>query len=159
MSIVKALRFPVQVQWEGGRLTAARAPGKDVLRVATPPEFRGGIEGQWSPEDLLVAAAASCYALTLAAVAERRELVLDDLRVSATGHISRRDDGRYGFVAIELDAEIFTASRSQRAAIRTADEAKEKCIVSMALDVPVHVAIIVRPSAEEAHFLGTGVAS
>jgi organic hydroperoxide reductase OsmC/OhrA len=159
MSIVKALRFPVQVQWEGGRLTAAHAPGRDVLRVATPPEFRGGIEGEWSPEDLLVAASASCFALTLTAIAERYELPLENVRVSGTGHISRRDDGRYGFVAIELDAEIFASAGAQHTAKLVAEEAKQKCIVSMALDIPVHVAVIVRQPTEVTHFLGTGVPS
>jgi organic hydroperoxide reductase OsmC/OhrA len=72
MSVVKAFRFPVNVHWEGGRLTHASAPGKDELEVAPPPEFRGGVAGVWSPEDLLVAATASCYAVTVAAIAERR---------------------------------------------------------------------------------------
>jgi organic hydroperoxide reductase OsmC/OhrA len=159
MSIVKALRFPVQVQWEGGRLTVARAPGRDVLRVVTPPEFRGGIEGEWSPEDLLVAATASCFILTLTAIAERHEVMFEDVRVSGTGHISRRDDGRYGFVAIELDAEIFAPAGAQRTVKLVAEEAEQKCIVSMALDIPVHVAVIVRPPEQVAHFLGTGVPS
>ena len=159
MSIVKAFRFPVQVRWEGDRLTSARAHGKDTLHIATPPEFRGGIEGVWSPEDLLVAATASCYALTLVNMAERREIQLDDVRVSGTGHISKRDDGHFGFVAIELDAEVFTQARSLKAAKAAAEDAKDKCIVGLSLDVPVHVAVIMRTVQEATHFLGSGVAS
>jgi peroxiredoxin-like protein len=159
MSVVKALRFPVSVHWEGGRLTHAFAAGKDELQIATPPEFRGGVDGVWSPEDLLVAATASCYAVTVAAIAERREVPIHELHVSGTGHVSRRDDGRFGFVAIELDAEISTPARSVRAAEAVAELAEEKCLVSRALDVPLHVAVNVRPSVPEHHFLGAGFAS
>src|SRR5436305_5363018 len=158
MSVVKALRFPVKVAWEGGRVTRVSAPGKEALEIATPPEFPGGIEGVWSPEELLVASAASCYSVTLAAVAERREIPLHDVRVSGTGHVSRRDDGRFGFVAIELDLEIQTTAASMRAAESAADRAKEVCLISLALDVPIHVGVAVKPPHEAEHLLGTGVA-
>jgi organic hydroperoxide reductase OsmC/OhrA len=144
MSIVKALRFPVSIQREHGRLTRAQSFGKPDLEIATPPEFPGGIAGVWSPEDLLVAATASCFAVTLVAIAERREIPLLDLRVSGTGHVSRRDDGRFGFVAIELDVEIETTVASARAAESAARRAESACLVGQALDVPVHVGVMVR---------------
>jgi organic hydroperoxide reductase OsmC/OhrA len=108
MTTVKAHRFPVSIHWLSGRLTEATVAGKPDLQVATPPEFRGGIEGVWSPEDLLVAAAASCYAVTLVAVAERRKVPLLRLDVRGTGHVTQRDDGRFGFVAIELEVSLET---------------------------------------------------
>ena len=54
MTTASEHRFPVSVHWLSGRLTNATIDGKDDLLVATPPEFKGGIEGVWSPEDLLV---------------------------------------------------------------------------------------------------------
>jgi organic hydroperoxide reductase OsmC/OhrA len=69
MPTVKAHRFPVSIEWQEGRLTTASSPGKPELEVATPPEFKGGIPGVWSPEDLLVGATAACYTVTLLAVA------------------------------------------------------------------------------------------
>jgi organic hydroperoxide reductase OsmC/OhrA len=146
MSIVKALRFPVSVQLEHGRLTRAEVSGKPELEVATPPEFPGGIEGVWSPEDLLVTATASCYAVTVVAIAERREIPIYDLRVSGTGHVSKRDDGRFGFVAIELDAEIETDPECIAAMEAVARRAERGCLVGQALDVPVHVGVTVRPA-------------
>src|ERR687887_1149736 len=71
MPTVKAHRFPVSIEWQEGRLIRASSPGKPDLEVATPPEFKGGIPGVWSPEDLLVAATAGCYTVTLLAVAGR----------------------------------------------------------------------------------------
>lgn len=148
MSVVKAFKFPVSVHWYGGRLTRASAEGKRDLEIATPPEFRGGMAGVWTPEDLLVASAAACYAVTLAAVAERRNVRLHGLDVHGTGHVTKRDDGRFGFVAIDLGVSLETAPDTVQAAKDAAALAKEICLVSMALEVPVHVELAVRATAE-----------
>ncbi len=145
MSITKDFRYKVAVDWEGDRITNVTSPDKPELTVATPPEFKNGVEGVWSPEDLLVASAASCFAVTLVAVAERRELPLHELHVSGTGHLTARDDGRFGFVAIELTAAIRTDEHVVEAMERAAKHAGRACLVSMALDVPVHVEAIVKP--------------
>ena len=145
MSISKDFRYKVAVDWEGDRITNVTSPDKPELTVATPPEFKNGVPGVWSPEDLLVASVASCFAVTLVAVAERRELPLHALHVSGTGHLSARDDGRFGFVAIELTATITTDEQVLQAMERAAKHAGRACLVSMALDVPVHVDAVVRP--------------
>ena len=145
MSITKDFRYKVAVDWEGDRITNVTSPDKPQLTVATPPEFKNGVEGVWSPEDLLVASVASCFAVTLVAVAERRELPLRSLHVSGTGHLTARDDGRFGFVAIELTAAIRTDEHVLDAMERAAKHAGRACLVSMALDVPVHVEAIVTP--------------
>jgi organic hydroperoxide reductase OsmC/OhrA len=148
MSVMKEMQFPVSVRWRGGRLARADARDKDSLELATPPEFRGGLAGYWSPEDLLVASAASCFALTLAAVAERREAPLLDATITATGHMTRRDDGRFGFIVIEIDALLETIPGAERAVSSAAAIAEERCLISQALDVPVHVAVQVKTAAE-----------
>jgi organic hydroperoxide reductase OsmC/OhrA len=145
MSITKDFRYKVGVEWEGDRMTNVSSPEKPDLTVATPPEFKNGVAGVWSPEDLLVASVASCYTVTLVAVAERRELPLHSLHVSGTGHLTARDDGRFGFVAIELTAVIRTDEQALEAMERAAKHAVRGCLVSMALDVPVHVDVTVRP--------------
>jgi organic hydroperoxide reductase OsmC/OhrA len=139
MTIVKSHRFPVSIQWWDGRLTQASAPGKPPLEVATPPEFKGGLPGVWSPEDLLVSATAACYAVTLLAVAEAKRLTLLDLRVDGTGHVERRKDGRYGFVAIELVANVEVDPADVEAAENAARYAEDACLVTLALDTPVHL--------------------
>jgi organic hydroperoxide reductase OsmC/OhrA len=144
MSIVKALRFPVSVQLRDVTEATASALGKPELEIAVPPEFRGGVEGVWSPEDLLVASTASCFAVTLSAIAERLHVPVLSLEVSGTGHVSRRDDGRFGFVAIEIDATLETTAAFEAAAGPAVELAKERCLVSRALDIPVHVGVEVR---------------
>jgi organic hydroperoxide reductase OsmC/OhrA len=145
MSITKDFRYRVGVAWEGGRTTTVTSTGKPDLTVATPPEFKNGVPGVWSPEDLLVGAVASCFAVTMVAVAERRDLPLYELEVTGTGHLSQRDDGRFGFVAIELTAHIRTSEPSVDALQHAAKYAERACLVSMALDVPVHLDAVVQP--------------
>jgi peroxiredoxin-like protein len=146
MSITKDFRYRVGVDWDGGRMTTVTSSDKPELNVATPPEFKGGIPGVWTPEDLLVSAVATCYAVTLVAVAERRDLPLHDLHVSGTGHLTARDDGRFGFVAIELTATVRTDEAAIDALERAGRYAERACLVTMALDVPVHVELTVRPT-------------
>jgi organic hydroperoxide reductase OsmC/OhrA len=141
MSVMKEMQFPVSVRWRGGRIAHAHARGKDGLALAAPPEFRSGVEGYWTAEDLLVTSAASCFALTLAAVAERHDAPLLDATITATGHMSRRDDGRFGFTVIEIDARLETAPGGEDSVRRAAAEAEQACLVSHALDVPVHIAV------------------
>lgn len=143
MSIVKAYRFPVSIEWRGGHLTSAKAHGKPALEIATPPEFKDGIEGMWSPEELLVAAAGSCYAVTLVAIAARWDLPLRDVRVRGTGHVEPRRDHRFGFVAIDLDVSVKTDADAVPAVEHAARQAEELCLVSLALDTPVHVTVTV----------------
>ena len=144
MTVMKEMQFPVSVRWRGGRLVRADARDKESLEVATPAEFREGLAGYWTPEDMFVVAAASCYALTLAAVAERRHAPLLDASISATGHMSRRDDGRFGFTVIEIDAELETVAGAEDSVRRAAAAAEEHCLITRALDVPVHVAVNVK---------------
>jgi organic hydroperoxide reductase OsmC/OhrA len=139
MSITKDHRFHVTVDWLHDRLTKVSADGKPDLEVATPPEFRGGIPDVWTPEDLLAASTASCYAVTVAAIAERRHIPLLGLHVSGTAHLAGRDNGRFGFVAIELTAAIWTDSELVLDAELAARDAEAACLVAGALDVPVHV--------------------
>lgn len=146
MTIVKSHRFPVTASWKEGRLTDLTAAGKTDLEVATPPGFKGGIEGVWSPEELLVGSLASCFAVTFVAIAERVPVAFDALRVDGVGHVERRADGRVGFVAIELDVHAEVPAREVHDTEIAARRAQELCIVSLALDVPLQVELEVVPS-------------
>jgi organic hydroperoxide reductase OsmC/OhrA len=91
-----------------------------------------------------VMSAASCFALTLAAVAERHDAPLLDATVTATGHMSRRDDGRFGFTVIEIDALLETVPGGEQAVASAATAAEQRCLITQALDVPVHVGVDVK---------------
>lgn len=139
MGMVKAHRFPVHAHWFGGRMLRLGAPEKPALRVVTPPEFKDGIRGSWSPEELLVGSLAACYELTLVAIAERVDVPLHALEVAATGHLEHVPEGGYGFTVLDLDVDLVTAPGRELDAEEVAHLAKRHCIVGRALEVPVHL--------------------
>jgi organic hydroperoxide reductase OsmC/OhrA len=120
---------------------------KPALEIATPAEFRNGLPGYWSPEDLLVGATASCYVLTFRALAKRRGISFDDLEVTATGHVTRRADGRFGFVLVELQVSVGTDVEHEEAVTALAHDAERGCIVGRALEIPVELELDVRTTA------------
>jgi peroxiredoxin-like protein len=146
----REFRFPVEIAWEAGKRTVARVDGKAPLPIATPPEFRGTDPEFWSPEDVLVAAAGSCLAVTIAALAERQQLPLHALSVKAEGIVGRRPDDRFGFVRIEQAVEVTTDADQQDAARALIDKAETGCLVTVSLDLPVQTTVNVRALIEAA---------
>jgi organic hydroperoxide reductase OsmC/OhrA len=140
MGVVKAYRYPVRSEWCGGQVARLEAPDKPPLRTATPPEFRGGSAGTWTPEELLVGALTSCYELTLVAIAERRGIPLHALDVSAVGHLESMKDG-FEFTVFELDVALATDEEHVEGATEAARRAVGHCVVGRALEVPVHVRV------------------
>ena len=51
---------------------------------------------------------------------------------------------------IEIDALLETIPGAEQAVSRAAAAAEERCLISQALDVPVHVAVQVRPVGDSA---------
>ena len=137
-------RFPVSVVWEGDRLTTAYVNGKHPLSIAAPPEFHGTHPDVWSPEDVFVAAAAACLAVTVEALAASEKLELEKLDVRAEGTVGHRADGRYGFVRLEQMVELEVSQGAEDAARAIVSRAEENCLVSVSLDVPVETSVIVR---------------
>jgi organic hydroperoxide reductase OsmC/OhrA len=148
MPIVKTMRFPAHAEWEESRLVELSALEKPPLVLATPPEFKDGIAGFWSPEELLVGAVAACYELTLAAIAERLDARLEHIAVDAAGHVEHGREG-YEFTVVELDVTLEVEPEHETRARRAAELAEDYCVVARALEVPVHVrvAVVVREPA------------
>ena len=143
----RTYHFPVEVHWRGGRLTSAAVAGKPDLAVATPPVFHGDAADVWSPEDLLVASAASCLLVTLVSVAERRGLPLRALAVQGAGAVTQRPDGRFGFTSIDLDVALATDAGREADAEAAVEAAERSCLVAASLDLPVRVTLDVRAAA------------
>src|SRR5918996_1503911 len=76
-------------------------------------------------------------------IATRRGVPLHTLEVGASGHLERGTQG-YHFTVVELDVELATDPGREPEAEELARLAKEHCIVGRALEVPVHVRIVVR---------------
>jgi organic hydroperoxide reductase OsmC/OhrA len=142
--MAREYRFPVGVAWEGDRLTTAHIEGKHPLSIATPPEFRGTEPDVWSPEDLFAAAAASCLAVTIAALADQHDVALRNLDVRAEAVVGRRPDGRFGFVAIEQEVLVDVEGDDEAGARAVVATAEDTCLVAVSVDLPVTTTVTVR---------------
>lgn len=131
----EALRFRVIAWWASGRTGIARSSSApNAIHFTSPPAF-GGLEGRWTPEDLLLCAVASCYTTTFRALADNSKLAYTDLQVEVESAIGKADSG-YTFGEVLIRAYLMIPREEERErAIRLLHKAKEKCLVSRALSV------------------------
>ena len=140
MSVFKIHRYGVRAEWQDGRRVTLAAPGKPILDVALPSDFKNGVPGVWSPEELLIASLATCFELTMIAVANYRDVPLRSVRVDATGHVERKNH-LYKLALLELDVHAETDAGREHDVEHVAVMAHEGCVVGQALDVPVRLEI------------------
>jgi len=110
---------------------------RGAIRAGAPPQF-GGTEDVWSPEHLLVAAALLCLKTTFDAYARREQLAIHGWRGTGTGILAKGKEGPV-FTAIELAVEIDTVPGDEARVEALLATAERHCIISRALDVPVHL--------------------
>ena len=132
--------FRVAVRALGEGRTLVKAPGKESFEVAVPPEFGGTDTSIWSPEDLLVAAVASCYAVTLEGALDRAGVSARTFDVDGAGHVQKGPKGSV-FTAIELRVAVEANEASFPAVEQAVRQAQERCLVGRALATPVQVAL------------------
>jgi len=140
----KEFHFPLTIRWLDGPRVVVRVEEKHDVEIASPPVFRGTDPTVWSPEDLFVAAAASCLAVTLQGIAARQNLPLHRLEVAGDGTVGMRSDGRFGFTRVDLRLEIETDAGEEKRALEIAHKAEEGCLVTVSLDCPVETTVDVR---------------
>ena len=128
-------RFRVVAWWASGRTGIAKSSSApNAIHFTSPPAF-GGLEGRWTPEDLLLCAVASCYTTTFRTLAEYSKFEYTDLQVEVESAIGKGDSG-YSFGEVLIHAYLMIPREEERErAIRLLHKAKEKCLVSRALSV------------------------
>ena len=128
-------QFRVVAWWASGRTGIAKsASAPNVIHFTAAPEF-GGLDGRWTPEDLLLSAVASCYTNTFRVVAESSKFVYLDLQVEVEGDIQKADPG-YQFSEIIIRPRLtISAVEDEARAIKLLQKARELCLVSRALSV------------------------
>lgn len=131
----EAHRFRVVAWWASGRTGIAKSnSAPNAIHFTSPPAF-GGLEGRWTPEDLLLCAVASCYTTTFRTLAEYSKFEYTDLQVEAEGTIGKADTGySFGEVCIRANLIIPQAEEQSRA-IKLLQKARGLCLVSRALSV------------------------
>lgn len=146
------MEFPVSVTWGGdGKRVTARVVGKAPIEIATPPEFEGGVAGVWSPEDFLVASAASCLGVTLVGIAAKSRVPLHALEIDAVGEVAKRDaDGKLAFTDVRLHVRAATDEEHVAGLRKAIDRAERHCLVGLSLAAPVRVDAAVSVTAASA---------
>ena len=129
-------KYRVVAWWTSGQTGLAKSDSApNAIHFTAPPEF-GGLEGRWTPEDLLLTALASCFTTTFHAIAGYSKFEYTDLAVAAEGTVSKTDTG-YGFNEIVIRPNLTIASEENRQrAIVLLYKAKALCLVSRALATP-----------------------
>jgi len=126
-------RYQVVAWWASGRtgmLKSDSAPNS--LHFAAPTEF-GGMEGRWTPEDLLLGALAGCFVTTFRVLAEYSNWEYTDLQVQAEALADKADSG-YRFRKIILRPHLRILGEADRSrAVQLLKKAESLCLVSRAL--------------------------
>ena len=131
--------------WEGtlGGGSGALEAGGALQR--TPVDWASTdaeANGTTSPEQLLAAAEAGCYAMTLALALQRRGTPAERLQISASCELDRADGSdphEYRITRVELDVRGRVPDLEQDAFEELARHADEQCPISAALRGNVEV--------------------
>ena len=121
--------------WSAGRTGLAKADSApNSIHFAAPPQF-GGLEGRWTPEDLLLGAIASCFTTTFRVLAEHSKWEYLDLQVEVQGVVNKAESG-YHFTNIVLRPMLKIHAETERQrGFHLLQKAHELCLVSRALSV------------------------
>ncbi len=108
--------------------------------VSDAPLQFGGPGGQWSPEELIMAAVADCFILTFRAVAKASKLDWLSLECSADGTLDRVDRKTL-FTAITVSARLtVSADTDQAKAERLLHKSEEACLITNSMTAETHLA-------------------
>ena len=112
--------------------------GLPTLRTDAPVDFDGP-GGRWSPEDLLVAAVADCFALTFRGIARASKFPWVRFSAGVTGTLDRIERVSQ-FTHFEIQARVqIPDGASEDQARRIATKAEETCLITRSLKATVHL--------------------
>jgi len=131
-------RYHVEARATAQGDVTLEAAGLAAFESQPPREF-GGPGDRWSPETLLLASVADCYALSFRVLAANSRLDFHALRCRAEGVVDRQD-GRIRFTEIALEVDlVLPAGANQERARRLLERTKDACIISSSLATPLHL--------------------
>ncbi len=106
---------------------------------SAPPKQFGGPGNQWSPEDLLTAAVADCFALSFRAIAAASKFEFQHLDVKVTGTLDRVDR-IMSFTQFDITATLTVAAGvDAERAQRLLEKSEQACLITNSLKSTVHL--------------------
>jgi peroxiredoxin-like protein len=129
--------YRVSAWWTSGRTGLAKSDSApSAIHFTAPTEF-GGLEGRWTPEELLLAAVAGCYTTTVRAIAGSAQIDFTDLQVEASGTVRKAESG-YNFSQITVRPSLKIASANEKdRALDLLKRAEKLCLVSRAIGTTI----------------------
>lgn len=107
--------------------------GKSSLVITPPSEF-GGVDDQWSPEDLFSASISSCYILTFKFLARSKKLDWESIDVHVDAKLEKVERGfRFTQVVIEPHLTVCCSSDVDPY-LEILTKAKETCLVTNSMN-------------------------
>jgi organic hydroperoxide reductase OsmC/OhrA len=124
--------YRVDAWWTSGRTGIAKSDSApNAIHFTAPPEF-GGLEGRWTPEELLLAALAGCFTTTLRAIAGPK-FDFTDLQVEASGTVRKAASG-YSFTEVVIRPTLKIADFTKlEQALDLLRKTERLCLVARAL--------------------------
>jgi organic hydroperoxide reductase OsmC/OhrA len=115
-----------------------RIAGKPPFAGSADPAFRGDAQLH-NPEDLLLAAVASCHMLSYLALCARRRVTVTAYEDRAEGVMALRPDGGGSFTEITLRPRVTLAAGSDPAsALALHERAHALCFIAGSCNFPIH---------------------
>jgi organic hydroperoxide reductase OsmC/OhrA len=112
--------------------------GVRIIESASPKEFDGP-GNQWSPEGLLTAAVADCFALSFRAIARASKYTWHSLEVRTEGTLDRVD-GMLRFTRFVTHARLQLSPGADAArGTMLLEKAESSCLVSNSLNAERHL--------------------
>lgn len=134
----KTFTYKTSTSWTEGKSGTISSEGKPVLKISSPPEFRGE-PGVWTPEDMFVGAVEVCHMATFLSFAAKKQIPIISYRSHANG-VLEYVDGDYRFTRIVIFPTIVVAGpTSEKDVHATLREAQRHCLVTNSIASIVEV--------------------
>jgi len=129
--------YRVSAWWTSGRTGLAKCESSpNTIHFSEAAEL-GGLEGRWTPEQLLLCALAGCFTTTFHDVARSAKFDYTDLEVEIEGCVRRNRNTGCNFSEILIRPRLTVQSEEQcEAGLALLRRAKSLCMISRAITVP-----------------------
>ncbi len=129
--------YRISAWWTSGRTGLAKCESSpNTIHFSEAPEL-GGLEGRWTPEQLLLCALAGCFTTTFHEVARAAKFEYTDLEVEVEGSVRRSRSTGCNFTEILVRPRLTVHSEEQREmGLGLLRRTKAVCMISRAITVP-----------------------
>ncbi|HZQ95732.1 MAG TPA: OsmC family protein [Candidatus Sulfotelmatobacter sp.] len=129
--------YRVSAWWTSGRTGLAKCESSpNTIHFSEAAEL-GGLQGRWTPEQLLLCSLAGCFTTTFNNVARAAKFDYIDLEVEIEGSVHRSRAAGCNFNEILIRPRLTVASEQQReAGLALLRRTKSLCMISRAITVP-----------------------